>query len=96
MPERIFMTTIDLSATTWKNWQADVTDAETVHSEMLRPKVDWEGVNWPIAASARCSVVDAHELRDTAIFKDIDGKRYLFYSGNGEDAIGIAEIIGGK
>ena len=96
MPERIFMTTIDLSATTWKNWQADVTDAETVHSEMLRPKVDWEGVNWPIAASASGAVVDAHELRDPAIFKDIDGKRYLFYSGNGEDAIGIAEIIGGK
>ncbi|MCM8532281.1 MAG: discoidin domain-containing protein, partial [Lentisphaeraceae bacterium] len=93
MPERIFSTTIDLSQNDWQNWDSKITNQESVHTEMLRPEVDWEGVNYPLAISANGSESGVNQLRDPALFQDTDGKRYLFYSGAGEEGIGIASII---
>ena len=93
MPERIFSTTIDLSKDDWTKWDSEITDQNQVHTEMLRPAVDWEGVNFPLAISGNGSENGVNQLRDPALFQDTDGKRYLFYSGAGESAIGIAEII---
>lgn len=93
MPERIFSTTIDLSDGDWTEWDSEITDQTQVHTEMLRPELDWEGANFPLAISGNGSENGVNQLRDPALFQDSDGKRYLFYSGAGETAIGIAEII---
>ena len=93
MPERIFSTTIDLSKGEWTEWDSVITDQTQVHTEMLRPELDWEGANKPLAISGNGSENGVNQLRDPALFQDTDGRRYLFYSGAGESAIGIAEII---
>ena len=33
-----------------------------------------------------------HELRDPYFFGDIDGSAYLYYTGSGERAIGVAAV----
>jgi beta-xylosidase len=35
----------------------------------------------------------ANELRDPFVFRDKDGRLYLYYVGGGEKAIGIARLI---
>ena len=91
-PERIFKTWIDLSASDWQNWDSAITSSDTVHDEMLRPEFDWEGVNIPPATSKNGSQTNANQLRDPYLFQDANGKWYLFYSGEGEEAIGIASV----
>lgn len=61
---------------------------------ILSPELTWEGTD----LAATTSVVGAadsrlRELRDPGIFVE-DGKIYLFYSGAGESAIGIAQLDG--
>ena len=94
-PERIFRTTMDLSQGSWAadTWATVVSDATTVHDEMLRPELDWEGADQPLALSQNGSQTNVNQLRDPELFKDDDGKIYLFYSGEGEEAIGLAEVM---
>jgi len=94
-PERIFRTTMDLSQGSWADdtWATVVSDPVTVHEEMLRPEFDWEGVNRPLKLSKNGAKVNVNELRDPDLFLDNDGKLYLFYSGDGEKAIGLAQVI---
>ncbi|MGB6220741.1 hypothetical protein [Haloferula sp.] len=94
-PERIFRTTMDLSQGSWAadTWTTVVSDPSTIHDLMLLPELNWEGANRPLAISLNGSQVNVNQLRDPDLFRDDDGKVYLFYSGEGEEAIGLAEVL---
>lgn len=84
-PERILLTTIDISGD-WRQWQC----GETV--DVLRPEFDWEGAGLPLEPSVRGAIeTPANQLRDPAIFEE-GGDRYLLYSISGESGIAIAAI----
>ncbi len=86
MPERILHSTIDMSGD-WNNWIASQPD------EILEPEMDWEGTDLPPAMSRSGSATGVRQLRDPAVFEDIDGQTYLLYSGRGEEAIGLGQFI---
>lgn len=92
MPERIFRTTLDLSQGDWTTWDTVACSTNAVHQEMLRPEYDWEGADQPLAISANGSESDVNQLRDPYLFKDADGQVYLFYSGEGEEGLGMAAV----
>lgn len=84
-PERIFLSTIDMSGN-WKQWRA----SEPV--EILRPETDWEGAGLPIKPSRRGHIDErVNQLRDPAIYQE-DGKTYLLYSYAGESGLAIAKL----
>ncbi|KON31146.1 hypothetical protein AC482_01805 [miscellaneous Crenarchaeota group-15 archaeon DG-45] len=85
VPERILLSTIDLSGD-WENWQ------ETEATEILRPETDWEGGDAPLEPSVR-SVAYGHvnQLRDPAIYVE-DDDVYLLYAVAGESGIAIAKL----
>lgn len=84
-PERILLSTIDVSAD-WRQWR----DAEPV--EVLRPQRDWEGADAALEPSMR-SVAYGHvnQLRDPAIYVE-DERTFLLYAVAGESGIAIAEL----
>ncbi|MFW6336888.1 MAG: hypothetical protein ACOC3G_07150 [Phycisphaeraceae bacterium] len=62
---------------------------------LLRPERDWEGAGHPVHPSRVGSVHEpVNELRDPAVFRDDDGRRYLVYSVAGESGLGLAELTG--
>ncbi|MBK1855168.1 hypothetical protein JO972_09385 [Verrucomicrobiaceae bacterium 5K15] len=62
--------------------------------ELLRPEENWEGANLPLSISGAGGADDPmHELRDPSVLEDNDGRTYLFYSGSGEKAIGVAQLV---
>lgn len=92
-PERILLTVLDLGGL-----KAD----ERVHPAtwrilvphqhlLLEPEESWEGGDLPITPSRDGSATNVRELRDPFVLKD-EGHLYLYYSGRGEEAIGIAEL----
>lgn len=84
-PERILMSTIDLSVP-WDRWQ----ESEAV--EILRPERSWEGAREPVAPSIRSVAYGpVNQLRDPAIFTE-EGRTYLLYAVAGESGIAIAEL----
>jgi hypothetical protein len=84
-PERVMMTTLDLSAD-WKAWRAS--DAV----EILRPEAAYECPNLPDGPSAAGDVKGpVKQLRDPAVFEE-GGRTFLFYSICGEQGIAGAEI----
>ena len=85
VPERILLSTIDLSGD-WESWQ------ETDATEVLRPENDWEGGDAPLEPSVR-SVAYGHvnQLRDPAIYVE-DDDVYLLYAVAGESGIAIAKL----
>lgn len=97
-PERIKISTFDfgdLAANTspdndeWKSWKGDFPN-----QELIRPEEAWEGGLLPFDISeAGSSNTPSHQLRDPAILQDSDGRTYLFYSGSGERAIGLAQLV---
>ena len=86
MPESILHSTIDLDGD-WLTWTAS--DPEVV----LRPEHDWEGADVQLEPSER-SVAHGrvNQLRDPAVFDDVDGRSYLLYAVAGESGIAVAEI----
>lgn len=85
MPERILLSTIDLSVP-WTQWQ------ETAAVEVLRPERAWEGADLPLKPSQGSVAYDrVNQLRDPAIFEE-DGRVYLLYAVAGEAGIAIAEL----
>jgi hypothetical protein len=87
-PERIVMSTIDLSAGDFDQW-----DATWPTEELLSPELPWEGGDLPVRKSDSGSAPEnVPELRDAHIFEDTDGTLYMLYAGRGEDAIGIARL----
>lgn len=83
-PERILHTTVDLSSGDWTAWEAAHPAAE-----VLTPQLPWEGGTLKAKSSRRGRAVGVRQLRDPYVFEE-DGRLYLFYSGRGEDAIGMA------
>ena len=84
-PERILMSTIDLSGT-WESWKA------SPPVDVLRPDRDYECVNLPTEPSRVGEIVGpARQLRDPAILED-EGRVWLFYSVCGEQRIAMAEV----
>ena len=85
IPERILLSTIDLSAD-WQAWR----ESEAV--EVLRPERQWEGADAPLEPSVRSTAYGhVNQLRDPAAFVE-DGHNYLLYSVAGESGIAIAEV----
>ena len=85
IPERIFMSTIDLSPD-WQEWK------ESEDVEVLRPERQWEGADAPLEPSLRSTAYGhVNQLRDPAIYSE-DGHVYLLYSVAGESGIAIAEL----
>lgn len=62
--------------------------------DVLFPEFEWEGYHYPVEPSAGGLKKDVHELRDPDLFRDVDGKIYLLYTGAGESEIGIARVDG--
>lgn len=85
-PEHILEGMIDLSQP-WTAWT--VTDIRSV----ARPESAWEGAELPIEPSVSgASHHPVHQLRDPAVFRDIDGSLFLLYSAAGESGIGLMRI----
>jgi hypothetical protein len=85
-PERILATSIDLAGD-WSSWE---TSAVAV---VLEPERDYEGADLPLEPSIRGEIsVRARQLRDPAVFRDVDGRLYLLYAVAGESGIGLAEL----
>lgn len=90
-PERIKVSTFDFAnlASDYNGWKGTFPN-----QELIRPDEDWEGVNLPLDISEAGSSDDAtHQLRDPGILEDSDGRTYMFYSGSGEKAIGVSQIV---
>lgn len=88
-PERILMSTIDLSVGDYDLW-----DSSYPPEEILQAEPGWEGGQFPPDPSSGGDAPEnVNQLRDPYIFEDIDGTLYLFYAGCGEDAIGLAQLI---
>jgi hypothetical protein len=87
-PEGILYSQVDLSLPDWDDWRA------TEGVEIMRPQETWEGAELPVYPSLRGEVAEAsHELRDPYVFHDADGNAYLYYTGAGEQAIGVARLF---
>ena len=85
-PERILLTEVDLGAGVEK-WAPSHPP-----QEILKPETEWEGIDLPLKPSTGGAQTNVRQLRDPFVFEDIDGRLYLFYSGRGEEAIGVAEL----
>ncbi|MDA0836592.1 MAG: hypothetical protein O3B01_11465 [Planctomycetota bacterium] len=84
-PERILLTTIDLTAD-WKDWCSDEIE------EVLEAEEEWEGGNLPLERSSYGTIrVPGRQLRDPGVFQE-NGQTYLLYSVAGEQGIGIAKL----
>ena len=90
-PERISVATFDFNdlPAEHENWSFHFPE-----QELLQAEVNWEGSQFPPLASQSGSRDDGvNQLRDPGIFQDSDGRLYMFYSGQGEDALGLAQLV---
>ncbi len=86
-PERLLLSTVDLSKASWNNWQP------TQAVEILRAESRWEGADLALLKSLRGETTELiNDLRDPDLFVDKDGQQYLFYVGGGEQAIGVVRL----
>ena len=94
-PERIFLTVIDTSdgSTNPAEWTA------LGQELILEPELAWEGADLPLAISQSGEGTGVRELRDPYVFEDdkgtastADDELFLFYTGSGEEAIGVAQL----
>jgi hypothetical protein len=88
-PERIMMSTTDLSAAkSYNDWNPSYPPEEIYH-----PQPGWEGGDLPLKPSKSGRAKEnLNEIRDPAIFEDSDGQLYVFYAGKGEDALGVIKL----
>jgi hypothetical protein len=86
-PESILHATIRLHEDVG---QWTVVDGPT---EILEPREEWEGGHLPLSTSRAGAADDAERaLRDPCLFLE-SGRVWLLYSGAGEQAIGLAELL---
>jgi hypothetical protein len=84
-PERILATRLDARSPDWTDWTV------TAASEVMRPERAWEGANEPCVTSEGGAGSGLNQLRDPYVLEN-EGRIYLYYSGAGETAIGVAEL----
>jgi len=95
-PESVFLTVIDTD-----NGSTDPADWDTIGQRLiLEPELDWEGADLPLQSSKEGPEINVRQLRDPYVFEDTlgtpdpsDDHLYLFYTGEGEEAIGMAELF---
>ena len=86
-PERILVTNVQVGPGCWT-----CTQAPKQPMEVLRAQEVWEGSTvTPTASRKGAQTRLENALRDPFLFED-EGQLYLFYSGGGERAIGVARI----
>lgn len=84
-PERVLMSTIDLSPD-WTAWRA------SPPVDVLQPETRYECADLPAAPSEPGDVeVRVRQIRDPFVFEE-EGRAFLFYSTCGEQGIAAAEI----
>lgn len=94
-PESVVLVVPDLTGLTEEErldpskWSRKINMEELV----IEPEEIWEGGDLPITYSRDGLATNTRQLRDPYLFKDIDGQFYLFYTGSGEEAIGLARLI---
>ena len=87
-PERIMMSTVDLSVGDYEDWQLSYPPAE-----LLSATSGWESGQFePEPSETSTAPEDVNQLRDPYVFEDTNGSLYLIYAGSGEDALGIAAM----
>ena len=94
-PEMIFLTVIDTN-----NGSTEPSQWTTIGQRIiLRAELDWEGGDLLPTTSENGAQTNVNQLRDPLIFEDdkgtedpSDDKLYMFYTGEGEEAIGFAEL----
>jgi hypothetical protein len=84
-PERILLSTIRLDASASSAWEL------SPPIEVLRPELDYEGAQHPIAPSVKGPATNVNQLRDPYVFQD-NGTTYLFYGIAGESGIALAQL----
>ncbi|UXP33884.1 DNRLRE domain-containing protein [Reichenbachiella agarivorans] len=86
--ERVQMSTVDMSAGDWTTW-----DTSYPPFEIMVSNPGWEGgEHEKLNSETSDAPEDVNQLRDPDIFEDTDGKVYIVYAGEGEDALGIARL----
>ncbi len=86
-PERIFFSNMSLSNTNFSNWTVRIPG-----NEILRAVGGWEEGQRTPSPSVGGQQTNVNQLRDPDVFQDDDGSLYLYYSGAGEEAIGVAAL----
>ena len=57
----------------------------------MKADLNWESGNFKTVESLRVAAAEkSNDFRDPFIFKDLNGKLYLLYSGGGEKEIGVS------
>jgi hypothetical protein len=93
-PERILQGTVELEGD-WTRWQA-----RNIR-EVLRPEFDWEGLGLARQVEpgrepgALGRFEPACALRDPSLFVDRMGRRLMVYALQGEQGLGIAQLVEG-
>ena len=84
-PERIVRSAVKLNDN-WETWLPGPVE------EVLQPEFHYEGITHPIEQSKYGPAINVRQLRDPAIFNH-NGRKFLFYAGEGEETINAAELI---
>ncbi|MBC8125894.1 MAG: hypothetical protein H8M99_01935 [Gloeobacteraceae cyanobacterium ES-bin-144] len=90
-PERVMVATFDFDTqpADYKKWTMRFPSQEVIRAEN-----NWEGAQFlPYPSQVGNQNSGVNQLRDPEVFQDTDGRIYLFYSGQGEDAIGLAQLF---
>lgn len=90
-PERVKMATFDFDklSADYNSWAPRFPE-----QELLSAQSGWEGGQFPpLASQSGAQVGGVNQLRDPGAFVDSDGRTYLFYCGQGEAAIGLAQLV---
>lgn len=86
-PEAILHSTIRLAGD-WRGWTVEGT------REVMRPERDWEGAGLPVRPTpVGAAMMPENGLRDPYLFEDA-GTVWMVYAGAGEDALGLARVMG--
>ena len=99
-PESVMLAVIDLSGLSPAERQDPVNWVVPTGKEALvfSPEENWEGIGNPFSDngepfSSGGDATGVQQLRDPDLYIDTDGLVYLFYSGAGEEAIGMALVV---
>jgi len=84
MPEQILVSPVEMKGAS-DDWEfPDGTD-------LMRPELDWEGIEFPLKPSKAGVMISFRQLRAPFVFEE-DGEFYLYYSAAGESCLGMARL----